>query len=75
MLEMYKKENPDMLYTLLILNTMEHGLQKCEPLSYKLILAPLIYYIDLSHFSKVTNIRIFQHHLPKDLFGPPLPYF
>ena len=30
MLEMYKKENPDMLYTLLILNTMEHGLQKCE---------------------------------------------
>ena len=41
MLEMYKKENPDMLYKLLILNTMEHGLQKCEPLSYKLIHAPL----------------------------------
>ena len=30
----------------------------------KLIHAPLIYYIDISHFSKVTNIRIFQHHLP-----------
>jgi hypothetical protein len=37
---------------------MEQYLQKCDPLSYKLILAPLISYIYIPHFSKVTNTRI-----------------